>query len=156
MLVFYASFLCYNFLVMKTLIKYMLQEKLVLVKSNIIPIKSFKTVNIYLKTPDTLFNSLNEEYLLICGLNKTSIFGLLFTLYVKTMLSSQLKSKIVLTSPQYVHSLFINSHQLIHAKYFSFIPYNIKSIVISKQIDYIGQRWFARFANCFILIYKKI
>ncbi len=131
-------------------------EKKVIKASNIIPIKQVKTFNIFFENSDAIFKLLNEEYLLICGLNKNSIFGILFTIYLKLIPSSQFKKKIVLTTPQYAHSLLIKSHQIIYAKYFSFTPYKIKNISLSQQINYIGQRWFARFANCFILIYKKI
>jgi hypothetical protein len=138
---------------MKTLIKIINKEKLLVIKNNHVPIKSLKTIDIFLTKTKIEVSSFNEDYLLISGLNKNSVFGVLFNLYAKIL--NPLQTKIRLSNPQNLHVLFKSSHHLIYAKYFSFIPCNIRNTVISKQIDYIGQRWLARFANCFVLIYKK-
>lgn len=98
----------------------------------------------------------SQSYLLICALNHKSYLSFLYKAYIKLRkLMPFLKSydDMMFISPQQLAKIVPNYYQIISAHYFSFIP--TTNFKLNQRIEFIGQRWFARFANCYIVLYKK-
>ena len=98
--------------------------------------------------------------LIICGLNKTSLlFAIykIYQLYKKLCHSTKTDNQqIIFTNIQYLLPNHRTSYECIYAKYFMFLPWKISSQTIERNIEFIGQRWFARFAISYIVVFKKI
>ena len=95
------------------------------------------------------------DILIVAGLNNISLFRIIFIIYLAISVKTQYNI-VVFSNPQKINNLLsLKSYQLISAQYFSFIPNCDSSSGLIRAIDLIGQRWLARFANCYLLVYKK-
>jgi hypothetical protein len=139
---------------MKQLMKAIIKQKTQALININLPKKESSVLTVYYYKKNSMINLQTHKYIIICALNKTSILGLILIVY-NNVFKQKTQPNIYLTTPSTIHNLFITSHQLVYAQYCSFFPYIVKNHIVRKQIDFIGQRWFARFSNCFILIYKK-
>ncbi len=98
----------------------------------------------------------SQSHLLICALNHTSYLFVIYKIYSllnKLMPFLKLPENLIFIKPQQLAIMVPNCYQMISAHYFSFIP--TTNITLSQQFEFIGQRWFARFANCYVVLYKK-
>jgi hypothetical protein len=98
----------------------------------------------------------SQEYILICALNNKSYLSYLYEAYIKLRKLIPFLAppdSLMFISPQKLAKMIPNCYQIISAHYFLFIP--TTNVKLAQQIEFIGQRWFARFANCYILLYKK-
>lgn len=119
-------------------------------------LKTFILNNKEIKTLKAELIECSQSHLLICALNRKSYLFYMYKTYTllrKTMPFSKLPYNFTFINPQQLAAIVPNRYQIISAHYFSFIP--TTNVTLSQQIEFIGQRWFAKFANCYVVLYKK-